>query len=193
MLKLFVEYDLLSVELRMVVNIKVLINPKNLKPNASWQFFRKVRAVVENKEGKIAISRESGKYIFPGGKCDCNEDNLAAIKREIREEMGIDFDIHEFQEILELEALYDDAIDYKTNLVRPRRTITTYYYVKTDLDIDFDNMNLEQDEIESNFKISFVDKGVLFKMLSEKHKNAMNWHLFYEENQIILNEILKNL
>jgi len=36
-----------------------------------------------------------------------------------------------------------------------------------------------------------VNRETLFKMLLEKHKEAMNWQMFYEENQIVINNILK--
>lgn len=171
--------------------MKILLNKKNLVPDETWQLFRKVRAVIENEEGMFVISSEAGKYIFPGGKCNDDEDNLTAIKREIEEETGIVFSVQDFEEVLELETFYDDAIDYKTNLVRPRHTITTYYYVKTNQKINVKNMNLTEGEIKEKFKIFFVDKETLFNLLEEKHKDAMNWHIFYEENQIVVNKILK--
>lgn len=173
--------------------MKILINPKNLVPNDSWQKFRKVRAVIENDEGCFAISSEAGKYIFPGGKCDKGEDDLTAIQREIREETGMVFSADDFHQILEIETMYDDAVDYRTNAVRPRHTITTYYYVKTNQKINADNMNLTDGEIEENFKISFVNRELLFRMLLEEHKEAMNWHLFYDENQVVVNNFLKKM
>lgn len=171
--------------------MKIVLNPKNLIPDDTWQKFRKVRAVIENEEGCFAISHESGKYIFPGGKCDNGEDDLTAIQREIKEETGMSLLFSDFHKVLELETMYDDAVDYRTNRVRPRHTITTYYYVKTNQKINIDNMSLTEGEIKENFKIAFVDKETLFKMLLEEHKDAMNWHLFYDENQIVVNNILK--
>lgn len=173
--------------------MKILINPKNLIPDDSWQYFKKVRAVIENENGCIVISSESGKYIFPGGKCEENENNLDAIQREIREETGMKISESDFNEVLEIEAFYDDAVDYRTNMVRPRHTLTTYYYVKTNQEINVDNMNLTAGEIEENFNILFVDKEKLFEMLEEKHRDALNWHIFYEENQIVVNNILKKI
>ena len=171
--------------------MKILINPKNLVPDDSWQTFRKVRAVIENEEGCFAISSEAGKYIFPGGKCDQGEDDLNAIQREIKEETGMIFDANDFHKVLELETMYENAVDYRTNRIRPRHTITTYYYVKTNQKINVDNMSLTEGEIKENFKISFVDRETLFKMLLEEHKEAMNWQLFYEENQVVVDNILK--
>jgi len=171
--------------------MKILLNPKNLIPDESWQKFRKVRAVIENNDGCFAISHEAGKYIFPGGKCNEKEDNLTAIQREIKEETGIDIKTEDFQKVLELETMYDNAVDYKTNTIKPRHTITTYYYVKTNQNIDPNNMNLTKGEIKENFKIAFVDKNTLLNLLLEKNEKAMNWQLFYEENEIVVNYIIK--
>lgn len=171
--------------------MKILINPKNLIPNDSWQTFRKVRAVIENELGCFAISVEGGKCIFPGGKCDRDEDELLAIQREIKEEMGIDFQISDFHKVLELETMYDDVLDYRTNTVRPRHTVTTYYYVKTNKKIEEENMNLTEGEIKENFKVSFVDRETLLKMLLEDHSYATNGRIFDEENQVVVNNILK--
>ncbi|MBE6138422.1 MAG: NUDIX hydrolase [Firmicutes bacterium] len=172
--------------------MKILINPKNLIPNETWQAYRKVRAIIENNSACFAITMEAGKCIFPGGTCEQNEDELSAIQREIREETGIDFQVSKFHKILELETMYDDAIDYKTKQIKPRHTITTYYYVKTDKEINTEQMNLTEGEIKEDFKISFVDRETLMKMLLEDHSGAMNGKIFDEENCIVANSIIKN-
>lgn len=171
--------------------MRITINEKNLIPNETYQIFRKVRAVIENEEGQIAISREGGKYIFPGGKCEPNENELIAIQREVKEETGIECSLYDFEKVLELEAIYDDTIDYRTETVRPRYTLTTFYYVRTNKGINKGNMNLTDGEIEENFDIAFVAKDRLFEMLSEDHSHTRNGKMFDEENQIVINNILR--
>lgn len=171
--------------------MRIIINEKNLIPDETYQIFRKVRAVIENEEGQIAISREGGKYIFPGGKCEPNENELIAIQREVKEETGIECPLYDFEKVLELEAIYDDTIDYRTEQVRPRYTLTTFYYVRTNKDINRSNMSLTDGEIEENFDIAFVDKDRLFEMLSEDHSHTRNGKMFDEENQIVINNILR--
>lgn len=165
--------------------MNILINPKNLMPNDSWMEFRKVRAIIENEFGCFAISSEGGKYIFPGGKCDKDEDELLAIQREIKEEMGIDFELSDFHKIFVIESMYDDAVDYRTQSIRPRHTITTYYYTKTNSKIDEQKQSLTQGEINENFKVCFVDKHVLLEMILEKHQDVVNGHIFDDENQVV--------
>lgn len=52
-------------------------------------------------------------------------------------------------------------------------------------------MNLTEGEIKEKFKISFVDRETLLKMLLEDHSNATNGKIFDEENQAIANNIFK--
>jgi len=171
--------------------MKIIINKKNLIPNGTWMNFNKVRAIIENNKGELAISSEGGKLIFPGGKVDKGEDLITAIKRELLEETGISFESDELKKVLELETFYDDFYDYRSKSIKPRHTITTYFYVKTNEQIKLENLNLTEDEIKENFKIKFVNKKSLLNMLSIDHSNQENGKFFDEENNIVLDKILK--
>lgn len=171
--------------------MKITINPKNLIPDDTWMKFRKVRAIVENDEGYIAISMEGGKCIFPGGKCDPEESEDIAIQRELKEETGIDFSNEKLEKLFELETIYDDFYDYRSDSIKSRHTITTYYYVKTSHKIDESKMHLTEGELKENFKIKFVDSQTLEQMLLEDHSNMENGKFFDEENKIVFNKVLK--
>jgi 8-oxo-dGTP diphosphatase len=55
-------------------------------------------AVIE-RDGKHLLTQQSkskpnaGQWRHPGGKFNANEDSVAGLKREIKEEMGLDVDI----------------------------------------------------------------------------------------------------
>lgn len=170
--------------------MNIVINPKKLVVDDTWQIFHKVRAVIKNNEGKYAISTESGKCIFPGGKCEKNEDALLAIKRELFEELGIEFENSELKEMIVLETLYNDYYDFRTRKYGPRYTITTYFYGETSNDIDRFKMNLTEDEISQDFKISFVSKDELIKMVEVDHSSAFNGKYFDEENKVVLENMI---
>ena len=110
--------------------MKIVINPKELVVDDSFQVFHKVRAVIKNDEGKYAITTESGKCIFPGGKLENNEDVFTAIKRELLEELGIEFLDSEIKREFVLETLYDDYYDFRIKKYIPRYTVTTYFILK---------------------------------------------------------------
>ena len=168
----------------------VKINKNNSIINDNWLEFRKVRAIIEN-NNQYAITEEGGKIIFPGGKCDKDEAFIDAIERELKEETGISFNKNELTEILRLETFYEDFYDYRTDSKKPRHTITYYYYVKTNELINENNLSLTESEITENFKVQFVLKEELIKILNESHENATNGIYFDEENQIILNNFFK--
>ena len=63
----------------------------------------KVVAALIEKDGKYLIARRStgdsdvfGKWEFPGGKVEDNEDDFQAIEREIKEEFELDVEACEF-------------------------------------------------------------------------------------------------
>lgn len=163
----------------------IKINKKNLVVDDAWQEFRKVRTIIE-KDNKYAITEEGGKLIFPGGKCDKDEEFNDAIIRELQEETGISFNKEDLTHSLKLETFYDDFYDYRTSSIKPRHTITYYYYVKTTQDINTNNQSLTESELKENFNINFITKEELIKRLKEDHSSATNGQFFDEENKIIL-------
>ncbi len=170
--------------------MKITINRDNLIPNDNWQILHKVRAIIENDVGEFIITKESGKCIFPGGKREDGETNIEAIKREIKEETGIEFSEDDFIEKLELETLYKDAYDFRTDSIRPRYTNTIYYYVKCNQDIDTSKMTLTEDEKSQGFRIAFVSQERLLELLMEDHSTAKNGTIFDEENKIVIDNVL---
>ena len=172
--------------------MKITINPDNLVIDDSFQMFHKVRAIIENENGEYIISQEGGKYIFPGGKRKAGETDIEAIIREIKEETGIFFNEDDFKKILEIETIYKNFYDYRTDSLKPRYTNTIYYYVKCSKKINGKNMNLTSGEIKEKFKVEYVSKEKLFRLLTEDHKESVNGVFFDEENRIILDNFLQN-
>lgn len=170
--------------------MNIIINKNNLQINENWSTFRKVRAIIKNND-KYAITEEGGKIIFPGGKCDQEEDFDDAIIRELEEETGIIFEKENLKNILTLETYYENFYDYRISANKPRYTITKYYYTETQDNIDENNQSLTTSELTENFKIKFVSKEELIKLLSEDHSLVTNGKFFDEENKIILNNFIQ--
>lgn len=170
--------------------MKIVINPKNLSVTDEWQTYYKVRAVIKNKNGEYAISTESGKCIFPGGKCELEEKPIIAIKRELFEELGIEFLDGQLKEVFVLEAYYDDYYDFRIKKCVPRYIKTVYFYGETSDDINFLKMNLTKDEIEQKFRCFFVSKEKLIQMINVDHCLAFNGKYFDFENKIVMENII---
>lgn len=164
----------------------IVINKNNLIPNENWMQFRKVRAIIENKNNEFAISKEGGKILFPGGKCDKEESETDAIIRELKEETGITFSINDLKQVLTLETFYKEFYDFRSDSYKPRHTVTTYYYIKTNQQINLNKQELTENELKENFNIKFASKEELIKLINEDHSNIINGQYFDEENKIIL-------
>lgn len=170
--------------------MKIVVNPKNLSVTDEWQVFYKVRAVIKNKNGEYAISTESGKCIFPGGKCEEGENSLVAIKRELFEELGIEFLDEQLKEKFILETFYDDYYDFRISKYVPRYTKTIFFYGETKEDINFSKMNFTKNEINQKFKCFFVSKDALIKMINVDHSLVFNGKYFDLENKIVMDNII---
>ena len=66
-----------------------------------------VGALIANKEGKILLAKSHkwfDKYTLPGGHIEIGETMEQALKREVKEEVGLDVDVEEF--LLMQEAIF---------------------------------------------------------------------------------------
>ena len=63
----------------------------------------KVRAVILNKEGKALLVKYAGLYMLPGGRVDSGEQPLEALKRERLADSGIEIEISDAQEVLQID------------------------------------------------------------------------------------------
>lgn len=169
---------------------KIILNEKNLVPDSSWLNFRKVRAIVLNDKNEFLVTKEGGVYIFPGGKCEKDEPEDVAVKRELKEETGIELENETLEKVLEIEAYYDDFWDHRSMSFKPRYMLTTYFLIKTNKKIDISNLNLTVEERKQGFDIFSCRENILYKILTEDHSNILNGKFFDEENKIVLDEII---
>jgi len=78
-----------------------------------------VAAVIEQHGAFLVTRRQPGVHLeglweFPGGKIDPEETHVVALRREIREELDVDVDVHD--------------LVFATNHVYPDRAVVLYFY-----------------------------------------------------------------
>lgn len=121
----------------------------------------KVRAIVLNQNGRALIVKYAGLYMLPGGRVDNGEQPLEALKREILEESGIEININEVKEFLQIDSYNEKYYSRKYKELISRVTHTKIYFAETDQDINEQKKKLTPSEIEKNHRISFENLSII--------------------------------
>ena len=74
---------------------EIIFNDNNLKESDFTEKVIRVKGLIINSDNKILIAHNNNTYQFPGGHLEENENMDECIKREIKEETGIDVNINE--------------------------------------------------------------------------------------------------
>ena len=140
-----------------------IINDDNLQDEDIEMKVVRVKALILNSKGNILLVFNNNTYQFPGGHVDENEEIDECMKREIKEEIGIDIDIKE-DPFLCIET-YDNNY-FGTG----KKVLNTIYYYKvvTDLEPDFSKTKYDELEMKSNFDLFYVDFSSVEEFLISK-------------------------
>lgn len=140
-----------------------VINDDNLKEEDIEMKVIRVKALILNSKGNILLAYNNNTYQFPGGHVDENEEIDECMKREIREEVGIDVEINE-DPFLCIET-YDNNY-FGTG----KKVLNTIYYYKifTDLEPDLSKTKYDELELKTEFNLFYVDFKGLEEFLNSK-------------------------
>lgn len=147
---------------------KITINDYNLKDEDIESKVIRVKGLIINSKGKILLAHNNNTFQFPGGHLEDNEDMDSCIKREIKEETGIDVKLRETA-FLCIET-YDNNY-FNTG----KKVLNSIYYYRFFTD-DMPNFNeTHYDELEmatdfNLFYIPFNDLGNFLKKGIEDEK-----------------------
>ena len=146
----------------------IIYNDNNISDNEITRVVKRAKVLIENDNNEIAIAYSHNNYFFIGGHVENDEDDFVCLDREIKEETGISLplnNIKRFFEIIYYNKDYPNKGDYS-------KYISTYYYLKYDLNVDMNNMNLTDDEIDGNFKVCFIDKDKILDVVKNSLKTC---------------------
>ena len=143
----------------------------------------KVRAIIKNND-KFLLVNYGGLYMFPGGKLEDNEYLSNAIKRELKEEIGIDYEISELAPLTSFEQTQKNYPKRDGKIVD--RIITTFYFIAPYKGINLDNTNLSEKEKRENFKLEFLTEEEINLYILNDNSNNPRKKYFVEELITIL-------
>ena len=139
-----------------------VINDDNLRDEDIEKKVVRVKALILNSKGNILLVYNNNTYQFPGGHVDEDEEIDECMKREIREEVGIDVEVDD--PFLSIET-YDN--DYFGTGKKVLNTIY-YYRVFTDLEPDFSKTKYDALEMKTDFDLFYVDFSSLEEFIITK-------------------------
>ena len=125
---------------------------------------RRVKALIVSSNNKILLVNSYQDYQFPGGHMENNETYSEALKRELLEETGIDFNIEkDIEPVLKLYRYYEEYHETKENTLLE----INYFIIRSDKYIDIDNLNLTKEEENGDFSLTYISLFEFKRLLEE--------------------------
>lgn len=125
---------------------------------------KRVKALIVSSDNKILLVNNYQDYQFPGGHMENNETYSEALKRELLEETGIDFNIEkEIEPVLKLYRYYEEYHETKENTLLE----INYFIIRSDKYIDIDNLNLTKEEENGDFSLTYISLFEFKRLLEE--------------------------
>ncbi len=129
----------------------ILVNKDNLKEEDVTEVVKRVKILLINSNQEILLAYSNNNYHFPGGHVEDNEELIEAVKREIKEEVGIDINFLS-SPFVKLEGFYKDWPNKGEN----RKNEIYYYEIITDIKPDLSKTNYTDNEKKGNFELRYI-------------------------------------
>lgn len=130
---------------------KIIINDNNINKDEVDMSVTRVKGIVINSRGDILLCHNNNTYQLPGGHVDDNETLEACLKREIKEETGIDVKLN-YPPLIEI-------ITYDSNYFNTGKKVENkiyYFRVDTDDEPNFAETNYDELELETDFNLFYI-------------------------------------
>ena len=123
---------------------QIITNKNNLTDNDITEVVKRVKVFIVNSSNEILLANSNHEYQLPGGHVEENEELLDTVKREIKEETGINLNVTNIEPFAASIGYWKDWPEEGKN----RKTEIYYFEVLTDLKPDMNNINLTEKEKE---------------------------------------------
>ncbi len=132
---------------------KIFLNDDNLNKDDIDFSVTRVKAIIVNSRGDILLCHNNNTYQLPGGHVDEDETLEACLKREIKEETGIDVKLN-YPPLIEI-VTYDSNY-FNTN----KKVENKIYYFRVDSNDspNFEETNYDELELETDFNLFYINQ-----------------------------------
>ncbi len=166
-------------------NMKTIeISESEKKPEKIDEVVIRTKALLINDTDEILLGYANGVYQFPGGHLREGETIEECLKRELKEETGMEIDTVNLKPFLKLAHNYENYNDSGLN----RRNEIYYYFIKSDLKYNLNETNYDDYEKLYQYKLKrFPLNDIKHVLIDNVDKNPINKYIV-EEMLIALNE-----
>ena len=163
---------------------EIIYNYDNIKLSDVTSKSVRIKVLLIN-NGKLLIGNEDGCFMFIGGHQEDNEKLIDTLKREVKEETGIELD----SEVINapfLKIIYLNK-DYP-NKGENRESDIYYYAVETIKLPNLENVNYTESEINKHFELINIDLNKAIDIIKENIPNHKDNEMISKDMIIALEE-----
>lgn len=145
---------------------EIFVNNDNLKDEEIEEEATRVKGLLINDNDEILLGYSYSCYQFPGGHMEGDEDILEVLKREVKEEAGMDIEVSNAKPFL-LSRFY---IKNYTKTGKNRHNKIYYVLVRTNEKPNVENTNYTKEELIGNYALRYVKMDKIIDTLLENCK-----------------------
>ncbi len=160
---------------------KIIYNIDALTENEMKRTIIRARAIIKNNKDEILMCYSNGlkHYEFPGGHLEKGETIEECLKREIKEETGLNVEVADKTPFMNIVHYCKNYLDTGVN------TIVKFYYYSIDYNKKYDlsMSDFDKEEKKENYECRYIKLEDLEKVIRDNKKTTL-------ENNAALNDIL---
>lgn len=142
---------------------EIIYNYDNLEEREMNKLVERAKILIVNSKDEIMLAYSHKNYFLVGGHVEENESLEECLKREVKEETGIDLPDEERKPFFVIKYLCKDYPNKSDNT----KYITSYFSIKSDLQPDMSQVELTESEKEGSFHLEFIPKDEIVTRLEE--------------------------
>lgn len=158
---------------------EIIYNNDNINLSDITSISVRIKVLLIN-NGKLLIGNEDGCFMFIGGHNEDNEKLIDTLKREVKEETGIELDNEVINDPF-LKIIYLNK-DYP-NKGENRESDIYYYAVETIKLQNLENVNYTESELNKHFELINIDLNKAIDIIKENIPN-------HKDNEIISKDMI---
>lgn len=169
---------------------EIILNADKLREEEIKIHKRKVRALIIDDQNMITLCKYYDVFMLPGGKIEDFESEQEALLRELKEELGISFDLKDLTQLLKIIHFEKDYPIRNSNKTIDRCCETNYYLIKSNKKMNINKRSLTIDE-EKYLEVMYVPFNRILETISNYEQFNQRNKYFSMELLLVLKEYLK--